>query len=509
MSPSKRILWAVATLAPVVAIFSAVSAPAASAVVCGTRVPGDVNGDGFADLIATEADITGTGTSRAVIRVLYGTSDGLTAAGNQAFDADDLGVGTAFGFSVTSGYFDDDCYADIAAGALRGSLVPQMVIVMYGSPSGPTTDDVDVITDVDLAGGRANGFASALAAGDFDGDGLDDLAVGAPISTVGDIAGGGFGVLYGGSTGLDVTRKQWITQDTPGVPSGPGTVDNFGYSLVAADFTGDGRDDLAVGSPGERIGTVRNTGAVTVLAGSAAGLDPATGRMWHQNSADVPGVNENNDRFATTLAAGDVDNDGRADLAIGAPWEAIGDEGFAGAVTVIRFGANLTPTRFQAFHQNTAGVPGTAEHVDWFGAALAFGDLTGDGRADLAVGAYGEAIGTLTDVGSVTMLYAGTNGLTTSGATAFTQASPSVPGADEAGDWFGRSLHVTRHAGTARNDLVVGSPGEDVGAFPGAGGVVILPGGSRGVTGAGSLAFYPTELVTGAVVGGGFGFATF
>jgi hypothetical protein len=505
MRPSRRTAQAAVILAPLLALLTAVSAPAAHAATCGPRVPGDVNGDGFADLVTTETTAADASSSHEVIRVLYGAAGGLTAAGNQAIDSADLGAEWAFDFSLTSGFFNDDCYADIAAGAIAGASLPRPVLVLYGSPAGPNTHDLDVFTDIDLAGERAANFAAALAAGDFDGDGLDDLAVGASRSTAGDVAGGAFGVLYGGSTGLDRTRTQWITQDTPGVPSGPGTVDQFGHSLAAADFTGDGRDDLAVGSPGERIGTVRNTGAVTVLAGSAAGLDPTTGRMWHQNSAGVPGANENNDRFGATLAAGDMNDDGRADLAIGAPWEAIGDEEFAGAITVIRFGGNLTPSGFQAFHQNTPGVPGTAERVDWFGFALAFGDVTGDGRADLAIGSYGEAIGTLADTGSVTMLYGATAGLTTGGAMAFTQASPSVPGANESGDQFGWALHVIRHAGAARYDLAVGSPGEDVDAFPDAGGLVILNGGSGGLTGAGSRAFYSTDLVGGAVTGARLG----
>jgi FG-GAP repeat len=130
---------------------------------------------------------------------------------------------------------------------------------------------------------------------DFNGDGIGDLVVGVPeedLSTGADA--GAVNVIYGSANGLTDAGNQLLTQiftRAGGNPSEPG--DRFGSALAGGDFNGDGRADLAVGVPGEDLGTAADAGMVMVFYGSATGLthiNPSgTVDVWTQASVGVPG----------------------------------------------------------------------------------------------------------------------------------------------------------------------------------------------------------------------------
>jgi hypothetical protein len=285
-------------------------------------------------------------------------------------------------------------------------------------------------------------FGGALAAGDFDNDGFADLAVGAPLESIGGInAAGAVNVLYGTAAGLTGSGSQTFTQNSPGVGSAAEEDDFFGDALAAGDFDNDGFADLAVGAPLESIGGILQAGAVNVLYGTAAGLTGSGSQTFTQNSPGVGSTAELGDRFGSALAAGDFDNDGSADLAIGAPAEAIGSIIVAGAVNVL-YGtaAGLTGSGSQTFTQNSPGVGSAAEAFDLFGGALAAGDFDKDGFADLAIGVPGESVGSIVDAGAANVLYGSPTGLTGSGSQTFTQNSPGVGSAAEEDDFFGDPL---------------------------------------------------------------------
>src|SRR5918995_1288864 len=210
---------------------------------------------------------------------------------------------------------------------------------------------------------------------------------------------------------------------------------------LRADFNNDGAEDLAVGVPFEGVGSIESAGAVNVLYGSAGGLSGAGSQLFTQDTAGVPGAAEDFDFFGFALAAGDFDNDGFADLAVGAPFESVGAIEAAGAVNVLYGSAGgLSGAGSQLFSQDTAGVPGTAEAFDIFGFALAAGDFDNDGFADLAAGAPGEGVGTIAGAGAVNVLYGSAGGLSGAGSQLFSQDTAGVPGAAEAFDFFGSAL---------------------------------------------------------------------
>ncbi|MFF7795161.1 FG-GAP-like repeat-containing protein [Streptomyces sp. NPDC007991] len=192
------------------------------------------------------------------------------------------------------------------------------------------------------------------------------------------------------------------------------------------DFNGDGRRDLAYGGYDD---VDREGGTVTVVHGTATGLDTAHPKYLHQDSPGVPGAGEEDDQFGASLASADLNKDGYADLVVGNPTEHVGSAEYRGTVTVLwgsksglSGGTNLTP----------AG--GAGGH---FGRDLATGDFTGDGSPDLAV------IG-----GEEAWLYRGP--FTKSGTTG------KVSKIDKAsGGWYSSALGAGKVDGDGRTDLVV------------------------------------------------------
>jgi hypothetical protein len=177
-------------------------------------------------------------------------------------------------------------------------------------------------------------------------------------------------VIYGrDSNGLNAAGDQMWHQDVPSIEGGAEGGDLFGDALAAGDFDGDGRDDLAIGAPTEDVGNIQNAGAVNVIYGlNSAGLNAAGDQMWHQNIPHIEGGAEAYDYFGAALAAGDFDNDGRADLTISVD-EAIGDIDQAGAVSVIygQNSAGLNAAGDQLWHQDIDSIEGDADEDDEFG----------------------------------------------------------------------------------------------------------------------------------------------
>jgi FG-GAP repeat len=346
--------------------------------------------------------------------------------------------------------FDNDGADDLAVGVPGENAGSGAVNVLYGSAGGLGGTGSQLFAQVGSAPEADDQFGAALASGDFNNDGFADLAVGAPFEDVGASRAdaGAVSVLYGSVDGLTATDGQLFTQ----VGSAAEPDDRFGFALAAGDFDNDGFADLAASAPFEDVGASRaDAGAVSVLYGSASRLTASGGQLFTQ----VGGATEAGDRFGFTVAAGDFNNNGFADLAAGAPLEDVGSTVDAGAVSEILGSASgLTASGGQLFTQ----VAGATEAGDRFGFAVAAGDFNGDSFADLAAGAPLEDVGSTVDSGAVSEIPGSASGLTTTGGRIHTERSFTGP---QPGDQFGFALASGDFNSGGIDDLAVGVPLED------------------------------------------------
>lgn len=216
-------------------------------------------------------------------------------------------------------------------------------------------------------------YGSALAVGDFNGDGFPDMAVGVPKEDLGAVTDAGqVYIHYGSSNGPSSTSYVRKTQNQV-AGSGNAANDNMGAVLASADLDADGYADLVVGIPGDRFGSVQNVGRVAVFWGGADGLSTAV-EINLSGFGLTPTVG---DRFGSSLAIGDFDGNGLKDIAIGIPGTDTMNPGpSAVAVQYVMAGRQLT---------NKTDLLHNAITVDQFGQALAAGDVNDDGFVDLVV----------------------------------------------------------------------------------------------------------------------------
>lgn len=283
---------------------------------------------------------------------------------------------------------------------------------------------------------------------------------------------GSVNVLYGSKSGLTGKSDQVWHQDVSGIDGRANAEDYFGTNLTAGDFNGDGRDDLAVGLPTEYVGSSINAGFVNVIYGGANGLTAVGDQMWHQDSAGVPNTAEANDKFGFELAAGDFNGDGYEDLVASAPEE---DSNAGGVVTII-YGSKNKLTDAGSTELSPA-ILGYMSYVGaYFGASLAVGDFNGDGKDDLAIGAGSEKLGNILYVGAAYVVYGGSDGLEVAGRQKWNQDSVGIPDATEEYDSFGGSLATGDYNGDGYVDLAIGVPGESFTGAQQAGAVQVLYG---------------------------------
>jgi hypothetical protein len=395
---------------------------------------GDFNADGFDDLaIGVPGESVGSVQAAGAVTVVYGSPSGLstTTVPDQFWHQDSPDVldraesGDSFGQSLAVGYFNADLYADLVVGVPGENYDAGSVQVFYGSAAGLSAmsnrvfsqgSETDGLLEVSEA---SDYFGLVLAAGDFDCDGYDDLAIGVPYENN---QRGAVHVVYGAPVGLRLVDNQFWDQDTPGVHDQARPGDQFGFSLATGDFNDDKCADLAVGVPGEDdlLNLLAAPGAVHVFYGSVNGFSWFLEWFIYQKDEAQSG-----DFFGTALTTGDFNGDGYYDLAIGVPGENVGWlDGIgpivnAGAVNVIYgsiVGLSYNHIDSQFWGQDSPGVEDFAERDDNFGQSLISGDFNGDGRYDLAVGVHLEDFygpnGSIENAGGVNVIYGSSGGLT-------------------------------------------------------------------------------------------------
>jgi hypothetical protein len=446
----------------------------------GGATKGDFNGDGFGDLaVGVPGEDIGTVTDAGAVHIIYGSADGLRSAGNQLWT--------------------------------QGS-----------SSAGEQLEAND-------------GFGASLAAGDFDGDGISDLAIGVPKedlvitafgSTLTITDAGVVHVLYGTPVnGLSAQRRQVFSQDEKR------DGDQFGFTLVWADFGRTTEGDLAIGEPFEDVGDKQDAGQVQVLYGSLGGLTTQGQQEFNQDTGGINDVADPFDHFGAALAAANFGRGAQADLAIGIPLEDA-KIGFAsqiqdaGAVDVLYGTANgLTDVDDQTLSQSDSSVE-TPEPGDEFGFSLAAGNVFADSLDDLFIGVPFEDLGSasnpIVNAGLVHFAHgAFSEGLVTS---VGLETLPVLGGGGKAGDGaedgdrFGWSMTVNDFGDTALEDVAIGAPFEDVtsssgGQIADAGAVSIFLGGPVAPSASQfwhqrtTTSTFPSSIAGEAGAGDQFGFA--
>ena len=395
-------------------------------------VPGRFNTDIYWDLaVGAPGEDLGDPDAGAVT-ILFGSAGGLGGAGARLLTQGNPEPGDNFGFSLDIGELSGGEELVVGApGEDVGSAAGAGAVSVIADPGGDADEQLlyQGVSGVAGTAEAGDAFGWAIVSNDFnDSEGIDSLAVGAPGEDIGAVADAGVVVVryapgFGGPVGLTL-----VTQDRPEVG------DRFGSALAEGFLAGsDGTVDLAVGAPGERVGTAAGAGAVSVVKNDDSGFLATGSQLFYQGAAGVPGSAEAGDGFGSAVAVGGFGGDGGG-LAVGAPGEDLGAVADAGALAVL-YGLDGVGTQLLT-QQDAAG---NLEAGDRFGAALSDPFLhESDVLEDLGVGAPGETVGGRVGAGAGSVLFgAGTGGLGAGGSQFFFQGVSGLGGTAEAGDAFG------------------------------------------------------------------------
>jgi hypothetical protein len=380
---------------------------------------GDVNGDGIDDILVgarfagtlegggleggVEAGLINAGEAYVIFGSpeLGGTVD--AALGEQDFTVLGAQGGDYLGYALATGDVNGDGVDDIivaapgADGPVNSRSGGGEAYVVLGSPELTGTIDVGQDQqDFTILGAQAEDFlANFAASGDVNGDGIDDILLGTHMADgpEGQRADGGVAYVIFGSSELKETVDLASSEGFLSI-WGAEASDWLGFVLTAADVNGDGIDDLLISARNaDGLGNSRNNcGEVYVILGSAE--LPGTMDIAEETQDVTLIGSDPNDLFGHSLASGDVNGDGLADVLAGAPAAAANSREKAGEVLVFLGLAEWPASVDAALGQQQMSIPGRqeltilgAEPEDELGFSVASGDVNGDGRDDIIGGA--------------------------------------------------------------------------------------------------------------------------
>jgi hypothetical protein len=381
-----------------------------------TASAGDVDGDGYADLIVGSPLASPGGRRWAgTASVFLGGPSGLSATAARTLEGGE--AGDQFGNSVSSaGDVDGDGYADVVVGAHAaspgGRVAAGIASIFHGSAAGTSAIPARTLAGsgmIDMFGFANDQFGFSVAsAGDVNGDGYADLVIGAHSAD----PNGTASVFHGGPSGIPAIAARTL--------EGTMRLSFFGESVdCAGDVNGDGYADIVIGAHWTEVGGRAQAGTASVFHGGAGGVG-ASPNLVLAGAAS-------RDFFGNAVAgAGDVNADGFGDVVVGASESSPAGRARAGQATVF-FGSagGLSTAGAQTYQGATAG--------DTLGSSVGGGgDVDGDGFADLIIGAASASPGGRTYAGAAMVFLGGSAG---------TQSAPArTYEGGAADDYFGAAV---------------------------------------------------------------------
>jgi hypothetical protein len=390
---------------------------------------GDVNGDGYADVIVS-AEGYPTGDSQGIAYLYLGSTAGLSVTPNWIASGENSG--DHFGaLPPTAGDINGDGYSDVVIGAhgFPNEADQGKAYLYYGSPAGLSSTPDWTATGENIG----DAFAISVSVGDINGDGFADLVIGSQHFPHPDSRGKAY-VYYGSPTGPSAVPDWAVVGESNG--------DSYGVSLDATgDINGDGYSDLTVGAYQYPNGM--SQGKAYLYLGSPAG--PSTVPDWTatgENNGDHYGI--------SVRMAGDVNGDSYVELLVGASrYSSLQGKAYA------YYGSPAGPSLSPDWIANGEGAG------DLFGLSIAApGDINGDGFADVITGAYSYDDGPTLDAGKAYVYLGSPDGLSATFCWAFV--------GENSHDYLGIAAGAAGDTnGDGYRDIVIGAPGFPSGSAQG------------------------------------------
>ncbi|HLP10963.1 MAG TPA: FG-GAP-like repeat-containing protein [Flavobacteriales bacterium] len=360
---------------------------------------GDVNGDGYGDIIVGNPLLSNGNNGEGKAFVYYGSASGIDATVDWTYETNV--DSSLLGFSVSSaGDVNNDGFSDVIIGAIQftnGQSKEGIAYVFHGSAAG-----LSATPNTTLEGNVANAAFgwSVSTAGDVNGDQFDDVIVAAAYYTNGQLEEGAAYVFHGSAAGVSTTAA-WLTESNQ-------LESYYGENVSwAGDVNGDGYGDVIVGAD-YYSNSVTFEGIARVFHGSAAGLSTTPAVTLDQNKAS-------SNFGAAVNGAGDVNGDGYGDVIVGAYAYNNGNAGEGAIYVFYGSSTGISNTLFTLFESN--------KNSTSLGISVAgCGDINGDGFSDIVSGAYqyDNVSPVLTNTGAIYVFHGVPEGIGTT-------ALPSTP----------------------------------------------------------------------------------